>query len=118
MTRESFEQSLETSDVVVPDCDDPLSVPAVKRKAISRSATITGAGFYEPDAAPAMRAFYEAATSGDVCFEIQAPSPDPGWWVGKFLMNTFTTTGDQGPPGYITAEVSFQNDGPWVWIDA
>lgn len=117
MDRKAFNQTLNTNDVVVPDCDDPTVVSAVKRTPISKSAEISATGYYESAHYEDLRTFFAASSAQDVCFEIMAPDPNPGWWSGKFLMNQFQTIGNN-PDGYITCDLGFQSDGPWTWTDA
>lgn len=117
MDRKAFNQTMATNTAVIPDCDDPTLVVPVKRTPISKDATITGAGFFESALRAPLQAMMDDATSDDVCFEIMAPDPNPGWYTGKFFLTTFNIVGNNAD-GYITAEMTFEADGLWTWVDA
>ena len=109
-----FNQSKQSNTFVVPDCTDPTIVAPVKRAIMSKDATITGAGQYEPDKRAALQAELEDDASNTWSFEIPATAPLGGYYTGKFFLTAMNIMAEEG--NLVTEEMTWEADGPWTWV--
>jgi hypothetical protein len=114
LTTKGFQQTKNTNTAVIPDCDDPTVVAPVKRTPISKDATISGDGYYEPVHRGDLQAAFDDDTSESWAFELPDPA-DGGYYSGKFFLTTLNTTADEG--NYVRASMTWEADGPVAWTD-
>jgi hypothetical protein len=119
LTTKGFQQTKNTNTAVIPDCDDPTVVAPVKRTPISKDATISGDGYYEPVHRAAIQAMFDSSVSTLVYFEIsngEAAVGQAGYYSGKFFLTTFNITADEG--NYVRSAMTWEVDGAWAWTAA
>jgi hypothetical protein len=110
----AFNQTKQSNTAVIPDCADPTVVAPVKRTILSKDATITGTGYYEPDKRNVLQTDFDDEVSHNWAFEIPAAAPNGGYYMGKFFLNTFNITAEEG--NFVQAEMTWEADGPVSWV--
>jgi predicted secreted protein len=107
----------DTTDVTVPDCDDPDAPSWVERDVRSLSGTITGSGILALEALPTWWEFYNSTTPTNARVKLDAPALDNGGhWAGAFICTEFSVTGDLGDK--VAVAVTLISSGEIVWVDA
>ena len=113
----AFNQSLATGTAVVPDCADPKKVSLIKRIAISKDWSITGAGYFEMSMRSDLQAVMDSAVSIGIVFEVlddATPPANAGYYAGKAYLETFNIIANN-TDSFITVDVTFAADGPAIW---
>lgn len=115
-TDKSLELTADTSDVAVPDCDDPDGAIWNERDVRTRNARITGQGVLAMESSEEWRSFF---LNGPrlVRVEINAPAADGGgYWQGRAVLTSWRIDGTLGDK--LKSNVEMSNDGEWVWTAA
>lgn len=114
----AFNQSLATGTAIVPDCADPTKVSVIKRTAVSKDWSITGAGYFELAMRKALQDIMDSGISVGVVFEINDLSGTfaEGYYAGKAFLETFNLIANN-TDSYMTVDVTFQADGPATWTN-
>lgn len=120
ISAKAFNQSLATGTAIVPDCDDPLKVSIIKRTAVSKDWSITGAGYFELAMRNELQKIMDQGVSIGVVFEIvddQIPPANSGYYSGKAFLETFNMVANT-TESYMTVDVNFTADGASDWTPA
>ncbi len=118
LTSKGFNQTANTQDTVVPDCDDPDAPAYIERAVVSVSGEITGQGVL------AMEAFNEV---WEPWFRSTAPmnarvklnkshAEHGGYYEGSFLLSQFNMTGQRGER--VNVSVTMVSNGAITWVPA
>jgi len=112
MTTKAFTISADTSDINVPDCDDPDLPSWVERVVRSLSAGFNGSGVMADEVMPTYRTWMLSgeAKNAYVVLDIQTA----GYFSGSFVITQFELGGNESD-GKITFSAQIQSDGPVVW---
>lgn len=117
LTTKGFNNSAETNDVNVPDCDNPDAPFWVERVIVSLSSTVSGSGIMMMEALPAWREWFESGESRNLRVKLdESAANNGGYFFGKFVLSTFNITGEER--GKVQIEIELQNDGVVAWQDA
>ena len=115
LTTKGFNNSAETNDVNVPDCDDPDAPYWVERTIVSLSSTVSGSGILAMDSFPKWREWFESGESRNLRIKMDETSANNGGhYEGKFVLSTFNLTGEERSK--VGVEVELQNDGQVLWV--
>jgi hypothetical protein len=108
-----------TSDVVIPDCDDPDAAAWVGRGIASLSAEFNGSGVFALDGHAKWRKRMLAAASFPVRVEFADTGANGGgYYSGNAVLTTLGEAVQRGADGgKTTANVAGQSDGAWIWTD-
>jgi predicted secreted protein len=101
-----------SSDVSVPDCDDPDAAIWTERSPTASSVTVSGAGVMADETFDFWNDWQLDRTAKNVRIVIDRSVP--GFWEGSFLISAFETTGNYGD-GKINVSVTLVNDGEVFW---
>lgn len=112
MTTKSFTISADTSDINVPDCDDPDLPSWVERVVRSLSAGWNGSGVMDEATFAKYRAwmFSGEAKNGYVVLDIT----DAGYFSGRFVLTNIEVNGSESD-GKIAFTSQVQSDGEITW---
>jgi hypothetical protein len=116
LTTRAFNQTKQSNTAVIPDCADPTVVAPVKRTILSKDATITGTGYYEPNLRDDIQTWFDSSTSKLFSFQLpqgESIAGDAGWYSGNFFLTTWNITAEEG--NFVQAEMTWEADGPWSW---
>jgi hypothetical protein len=120
LTTKNYTQQKNSSDVFVPDCDDPETPPDRYLNITGFQRDISGDGLYNRAQAPLIRALLSETSSRTWRFILGEPAGDAidaGYYEGPAQLMS-ATLGGPGGGEYSTISATIANDGPWVWIDA
>lgn len=96
-----------TSDVNVPDCDDPEAPAWVERDVVSLSSEVSGSGVMDEDFQATWWAWYESATTRNVRI-----SSGDYRYEGAFLLTNFGLNAELGSNGgRVQVDVTAQSSG-------
>ncbi len=108
-----------TSQVSLPDCDDPELIQWLITNKTSLSGQITGAGTLH---VPNVKDYNNMLIDPDpynVRVNLNIPALDGGgYWEGKFQLTTFGITGDPTSDNTVSCDINFDSYGPVNWVDA
>lgn len=113
----SFTDQINTSDNFNTDCSDPEAVPFRSLDTTGRQADISGSGVYNRAQIALLRA--AVGQVKNYRFAISEPAADnidDGWYAGAFVLTNLQVNGEDG--SYTQASLTFQSDGPYVWVAA
>lgn len=115
MTTKSFTLSADTSDITVPDCDDPDQPAWVERVVRSLSGGFSGSGLMAEDIYATWRDWMLSGLAKNVRIVVDGTTID-GYFEGSFLLTSFETNGNQDD-GKMQISVQLQSDGPVAWAN-
>jgi len=108
-----------TSQVSIPDCDDPDLLQWLGTEKTSLSGSISGAGTLH---VPNTKEFHQKLVSPDsfTCrVRLNLPGAQGGgYWEGKFQLTSFAVTGDRTSDNTVTCDITLESDGEVNWVDA
>jgi hypothetical protein len=112
LTSKGFTLGGNTSDSVVPDCDDPDAPAWTERVIRSLSSGVTGSGLLANETFAFWR---DWALSGDAKnVRIVVDATTPGYFAGSYVLTNFQLTGNEGN-GKMEVSVTLASDGPVTW---
>lgn len=112
MTTKEFTLSGTTTDVEVPDCDDPDAAIWIERVIRSLSAGFTGSGVMAEETYPFFRTWMLSGAAKNVRVVLELGTP--GYYAGSFLMTSLGTPSSIGD-GKVNASVALASNGPVTW---
>lgn len=86
-----FKRSAATSDVNVPDCDDPDAPSWLERDVVSLSGELSGAGVVADEDFNTWNTWFEDATTKNVQITLGARV-----WIGPMKLTSVDVTGERG----------------------
>lgn len=113
LTTKSFTISADTSDIVVPDCDDPDEPAWVERVIRSLSSGFSGSGLMAEDIYATWRAWALSGLAKNVRIVIDGTTI-AGYYQGSYVLSSFETNGNQGD-GKMQISLQLQSDGLVAW---
>lgn len=112
LTAKGFTIGGDTSDSVVPDCDDPDLPSWTERVMRSLSSGVTGAGIMAEETLATWRDWALSGEAKNVRVVVDASTP--GYFYGSYLLTAFELTGNEGD-GKMQVSVTLASDGPVAW---
>ena len=115
-----FELTAQTSDVNVPDCDDPEAPAWVERGVTSLSAQVTGSGVAALESMATWRAWFMSGQAKTVRVNIDLPAADGGgYYEFPALLTTLSQTVQLGENGNkLQQSVTIQSSGQVAFTPA
>jgi len=110
-TSKSLTLAKDTTDVNIPDCDDPDAVAWLGRDASSLSASISGEGVAAAESIEKWLDAWENVESVPVKIELEFPAKTITW-TGLMHVTSLNPAAEQG--GRVTLAVEMQSDGELV----
>lgn len=116
-TERGIQFSADTSESIVPDCDDP-DAPAWKETTKDGlSATINGSGTLHTTSIETWFDFFRGGETKNIRFKVDASGANGGgYWQGAFHLNAFEITGTRNEKS--TCSVTLVSSGIVGWVDA
>lgn len=119
-TKKALKITAQSSDTVVPDCDDPDAAAWTERLVSALSAQVSGNGVMAMDSLGAWRNFMLSAASKNirVLFD-DTGTNGGGYFQGPAILTDLSFDVDRkSEGGRVQQAVTLDNDGEWVWVDA
>jgi hypothetical protein len=101
-----------TSDVTVPDCDDPDAPSWTERTVTAKEAIVTGSGVMAEETFTFWNDWFLDGTAKNVRVVLDITTA--GYWHGSFLPTAWGVTGNQDD-GKVQVTVTLANDGEVAW---
>lgn len=120
LNTKGFTYQKNSSDIFIPDCDDPEDVPIRRLNITGRQWDLSGDGLYNRAQGPLLRALIEEGSPREFRFAIGEPATDPvdaGYWQGPGQL-TNLQFGGPGGGEYGTLSTAVASDGLWEWVEA
>jgi predicted secreted protein len=116
-TEKSLQLSADTSDQVIPDCDNPDAAAWVGREVVSLSATVSGQGVLAVESVAVWRAWLLSAANRNVRVVIAGSgAAGGGYYAGAFKLTSFELGATLGEK--VTVNVTAVSDGAVTWTAA
>lgn len=118
--KNALKLSAQSSDTIVPDCDDPMAAAWTQRFVSALSGSITGNGVMAMESLSIWRQWFASGQSKNIRIVIDLPGAQGGgYWYGAAILTDFSADSDRKSEGGRTQQsVTIDNDGPWLWQDA
>lgn len=117
LTSKAFNQTANTQDTTVPDCDDPDAPAYIERAVDSLTSEISGDGVLALEAHDAVwQPWFASAAERNIRIGIGS-LPDPlvgGYYEGPFLLTGFNMSADRGQK--VRGAVTITSSGQWSFI--
>lgn len=120
LNTKSFTIQKNTSDVFVPDCDDPEDIPVRFLNVTGLQWDLSGSGLYNRAQGPLIRTLASDSASRNMRFVMSEPGTDPvddGYYAGKALVTNVQFGGPTGAE-YATVDLTLASEGAWDWVEA
>jgi predicted secreted protein len=114
LTSKGFNQTANTNDTNVPDCDDPDAPADVERSVVSKSREISGSGVMATEAFSTWQAWYDDSTSKNC--RVYPMGLTGGYYEGAFILTGFNLTADLGDK--VKVALTMESDGAVSWTAA
>lgn len=114
MTSKGFSISGQTSDSVVPDCDDPDLPAWIERIMRSLSAGVTGAGLMSEETF-SFWTTWSLSGAAKNCRIVIDLATSPGYFAGSFLLTKFDLSGNESD-GKMQISLALDSDGPVTYV--
>lgn len=106
-----------TTDSLVPFCDEPESPGWLERSKDGLNATISGAGMLHTTSVKDWFLWYKSDDTKTVRVRVNVTGANGGgWWQGEFLLTEFQVTGQRKEKA--TVSVTLLSSGEVTWTDA
>ena len=116
--KESLKLSAQSSDTLVPDCDDPNAAAWTQSSVYGLSAEITGSGVLAMESLATWRAYFLSGASKNVQVLILPGASGGGYYQGAFVLTDFQSDVDRKSEGGRTQiSVTMKSDGAVAWTD-
>jgi hypothetical protein len=118
-TKKSLKLSAQSSDTIVPDCDDPTLPAWIERNITSLSAEVSGSGVLSMGGLATWRTWFLSGLSKNVQVILNLPGASGGgYFQGPAILSDFPLDVDlKSEGGRTQMSVTLQNDGQWTWTD-
>lgn len=111
LNTKGFNQTANTQDTTVPDCDAP-DAPAYTESAVDTIAgEISGSGVLAQAAFLTWQDWFVSARSRNA--RVYPMGLTGGYYAGKFILSAFNMTVQRGQK--VNVNVTMKNDGQYVW---
>ncbi|MDO1560421.1 phage tail tube protein [Brevundimonas sp. 2R-24] len=107
-TERGIQFSANTTESVVPDCDDPTLPAWVSRETDGLSATINGSGMLDVASADDWFTWFNSGDAKNV--KVKTDKTGGNTWTGSFRLTEFSMTGTRKEKA--TASITLVSDGP------
>ena len=114
-TEKSLTISTETTDLDVPDCDDPDAASWIERVATSKGAEVTGSGVLALADLDDWRGFIGTTKTIRVQFDATL-ADNGGYYEGPAILSSFGVTAARRDK--VQVSVTLVSAGDWSWTDA
>lgn len=111
LTTKAFNQTANTNDTSVPDCDDPDAPADVERAVVSLSREISGNGIMATEAFSTWQEFFDDALP-KTC-RVYPKGLTGGYYEGDFILSGFNLSANLGDK--VAVDVTLQSDGACPW---
>lgn len=111
LTTKGFNQTANTQETSVPDCDDPDAPAYVERAVDTLSSEISGSGVLATESLDTWQAWFTSALSKNC--RVYPNGLTGGYWEGKFVLSAFNLTANRGQK--VNADVTLVSDGEYSW---
>lgn len=108
-----FSLTAQTSDSVVPDCDDPDLPAWTERVVRALSGGVTGAGLMAEETFAFWRDWFLAGTSKNVRIVVDLATT-PGYFACAMVLTKFDLTGNE-TDGKVQISLALDTDGAVTW---
>lgn len=119
-TKKSVKLSAQSSDTVVPDCDDPNLPAFVERNVVSLSCEISGSGLMAMENSALWMLFFMSGASRACVVTFPGTGANGGFSIsGSFILSDFPLDVDRkSEGGRAQQSITLQNDGAFVYAPA
>jgi hypothetical protein len=116
--KRSLKFTAQSSDTIVPDCDDPTLPAWTQRNIISLAAQISAAGVLAMESASIWRNWFLSGLDKNIQVLWNLPGASGGgYWQGAAILTDFSADVDlKSEGGRTQASVTIDNDGQWTWV--
>lgn len=115
LTTKGLNRSAETSDTVMPDCNDPSAAAWTERETTSLSWEISGAGTLADESVDIWDAWFTSGVAKNVRVEIYK-GPNAGRkYTGQALLTAYNISAERGSK--VQVDVTLSGTGPLVPAD-
>ncbi|MDR3512627.1 MAG: phage tail tube protein [Caulobacteraceae bacterium] len=118
-TKRSLKLSSQTSDTIVPDCDDPTIAAWTERNVSSLSGQVSGNGVTAMGSLSTWRAWFLSGQTKNIRILFNLPGAQGGgYFQGGAVLTDWSHDADIKSEGGRTQQsVTLDNDGLWAWTD-
>lgn len=115
LTSKGFNQTANTQETSVPDCDDPDAPAYIERAVDTLSAEITGSGVLAKEAHDDVwQPMFDAAVSKNC--RIYPFGLANGYYEGKFVLTAYGNAVQRGQK--VNVDITLSSDGQFAWTAA
>lgn len=111
LTTKSFNQTANTNETQVPDCDDPDAPADVERAVVSLSRETSGSGVLATESFSIWQEWYDSAESR-IC-RVYPMGLTGGYYQGAFILSAFNLSASLGDK--VSVDLTMQSDGACPW---
>lgn len=111
LTTKAFNQTANTQETSVPDCDLPDAPAYVERAVDTISAEISGSGVLAEEAFDTWQVWFDSAAAR-TC-RVYPMGQSGGFYEGDFVLTQFNTPVQRGQK--VNVDVTMQSDGQYIW---
>lgn len=111
LTTKGFNQTANTQETSVPDCDDPDAPAYVERAVDTISKEISGSGVLTDEAFDIWQNWFDSAASKSV--RIYPKGLTGGYHGGQFILTNLNNSVSRGQK--VNIDVTMQSDGQTIW---
>jgi hypothetical protein len=115
--KKAHKRTAQTSDTIVPDCDDPDAAAYLERNVVSLSHEVSGDGVMAEESDALWRVWWESGLSRNVRITYgQVGALNGGYYQGPAVLASLDDTVDRkSEGGRVQRSITIQNDGKWAW---
>jgi predicted secreted protein len=112
LTTKNFNQTANTQETTVPDCDDPDAPAYIERAVDTLSAEISGSGVLAKEAhEDVWQPTFQAAAS--VNCRVYPFGAAGGFYAGKFVLTQYNNAVQRGQK--VNVDITLASDGEYTW---
>ena len=112
LTSKGFNQTANTQETSVPDCDDPDAPAYVERAVDTISAEISGSGVLAKEAHDDVwQPMFQGAASKNV--RVYPFGDSGGYYAGKFVLTAYNNAVQRGQK--VNVDITLSSDGEYTW---
>lgn len=111
LTTKAFNQTANTQETSVPDCDNPDAPAYVERAVDTISGEISGSGVLAEEAFDTWQGWFDSAASRTA--RVYPMGQSGGFYEGSFVLTQFNTPVQRGQK--VNVDVTMQSDGQYIW---
>lgn len=114
LTTQALNRSGETSDVTVPDCDDPDAAAWTEREVSTLSWEATGSGVLADESVTIWDAWFTSGVAKNVQIDVGTAAAGRRY-TGRAVLSSYNITGERGTK--VQVEVTLSGDGELTAAD-